>query len=28
VEQYLGVDVLELVAFFRWEVVADVAHVG
>lgn len=27
-KQYLGVDVLELVAFFRREVVADVAHVG
>lgn len=27
-EKYLGVDVLELVAFFRREVVADVAHVG
>lgn len=27
-EKYLGIDVLELVTFFRGEVVADVAHVG
>ena len=27
-KQYLGVDVLEFVAFLGWEMVADVAHIG